>query len=83
MEVALLKRFLESTILFSLHSNTEHSLKYEIWLCHENMNLSMEDIYKMTVADRKSFIAMHNREIEKQKEKLKIKKPMGKGGRRK
>jgi hypothetical protein len=42
------------------------------------MNLSMDDIYKMPVADRKSFIAIHNREIEKQKEKLKVKKPKGK-----
>lgn len=79
MEAALLVHFLESTILFSLHSNTERNLKTEIWLCHEHMNLSMDDINKMTVADRKSFIAIHNREIEKQKEKLKIlKKPLGK-----
>jgi hypothetical protein len=33
------------------------------------MNLSMDDLYKMTVADRKTFIAIHNREIEKQKER--------------
>ena len=79
MEVALLIRFLESTNLFSLHSNTERNFKYEIWLCHENMNLSMDDIYKMTVADRKTFISLHNREIEKQKDKLKIKKPTRRG----
>lgn len=46
-----------------------------MWLCHEHMNLSMDDIYKMPVSDRKSYISIHNREIEKQKEKLKIKKP--------
>ena len=78
MEVALSRPFLESTILFSLRSNTERNTKYEIWLCHEYMNLSMDDIYKMTVADRKSYIAIHNREIDKQKEKLKVlKKPKG------
>lgn len=49
-----------------------------MWLCHEHMNLSMTDIYNMPVADRKSYITIHNREIEKQKEKLKIKKPKGK-----
>lgn len=32
----------------------------------------------MPIADRKSYIAIHNREIEKQKEKLKAKKPKGK-----
>lgn len=78
MEAALLVHFLDSTILFSLHTNFEKNIKKEIWLCHEHMNLSMDDIYKMPVADRKSFIAIHNREIDKQKEKLKIKKPKGK-----
>lgn len=39
----------------------------------------MDDIYKMTVADRKTFISLHNREIEKQKDKLKIKKPTRRG----
>ncbi len=78
MEVALSIRFLNSTILFSLHTNFESNIKKEVWLCHEHMNLSMDDIYKMPIADRKSFIAIHNREIEKQKEKLKVKKPRGK-----
>ena len=78
MEAALLVHFLDSTIPFSLHTNFEKNIKKEIWLCHEHMNLSMDDIYKMPVADRKSFIAIHNREIDKQKEKLKIKKPKGK-----
>ena len=75
MEVALSAPFLDSMILFSLHINFDRNLKKELWLCHEHMNLSMDDIYNMTVADRKSYIAIHNREIEKQKEKLKVKKP--------
>lgn len=38
------------------------------------MELSMDDILKMTVADRKSFISIHNKEVEKEKEMLKLKK---------
>jgi len=34
----------------------------------------MDDIYKMTVADRKTFISIHNKEVEKEKETLKVKK---------
>lgn len=78
MEAALSQPFLDSTILFSSHTNFERNLKTEIWLCHEHMNLSLKDIYDMPIADRKSYIAIHNREIEKQKEKLKVKKPKGK-----
>jgi len=70
MEVALLPRFLGSTILFSSTSNFEKNLKTELWLCHKNMELSMEDLYNMTVADRKSYIVIHNKEIEKEKDRL-------------
>lgn len=70
MEVAHLTPFLESMILFSLTSNFEKNLKQELWLCHKNMELSMEDLYKMTVADRKSYIVIHNKQVEKEKERL-------------
>lgn len=70
MEVALLPRFLGSTILFSLTSNFEKNLKHELWLCHKHMDLSMEDIYNMTVSDRKSYIIIHNKQVEKEKERL-------------
>lgn len=70
MEVALLIPFLESMILFSLTSNFDKNLKYELWLCHNNMNLSMEDLYNMTVADRKAYIAIHNKQVAKEKERL-------------
>ena len=30
----------------------------------------MEDLYNMTVADRKSYIVIHNKEIEKEKDRL-------------
>ena len=67
-------RFLDSTILFSLTSNYDRNLKHELWLCHKNMNLTMSDILNMTVADRKSYIAIHNKLVEKEKESLKMKK---------
>ena len=73
MEVARSKPFLDSTILFSLTSNFEKVLKHELWLCHKNMDLSMEELYNMTVADRKTYIVIHNKEVEKENAKLKMK----------
>jgi hypothetical protein len=34
------------------------------------MELSMQDLYNMTVADRKAYITIHNKQIEKEKERL-------------
>ena len=70
MEEALLPPFLGSTMLFSLTSNFEKNLKHELWLCHKHMNLSMEELYNMTVSDRKNYIIIHNKGIEKEKERL-------------
>lgn len=70
MEEALLPPFLESTMLFSLTSNFEKDLKRELWLCHKHMNLSMEELYNMTVSDRKNYIIIHNKDVEKEKERL-------------
>ena len=70
MEEALLPPFLGSTILFSLISNFEKNLKHELWLCHKHMNLSMEELYNMPVSDRKNYIIIHNKEVEKEKERL-------------
>ena len=70
MEEALLLPFLGSTILFSLTSNFEKNLKNELWLCHKHMDLSMEDLYNMTVNDRKRYILIHNNQVEKEKERL-------------
>ena len=74
MEVARLIRFLDSTILFSLTTKFEKNLKNELWLCNKNMNLSMEEILNMSVADRKSYISIHNKLVEKEKEQLKMKR---------
>ena len=70
MEVAHSLRFLKSAILFSSTSEYEKHLKNELWLCHVNMNLSMEDLYNMTVADRKDFIVIHNRQMEEERERI-------------
>lgn len=70
MEEALLTPFLGSTILFSLTSNFEKNLKHELWLCHKYMDLSMEELYNMPVSDRKNYIIIHNKEVEKEKERL-------------
>lgn len=70
MEEALLLPFLGSTILFSLTSNFEKNLKHELWLCHKYMDLSMEELYNMSVSDRKNYIIIHNKEVEKEKERL-------------
>ena len=70
MEEALLLPFLGSTILFSLTSNFEKNLKHELWLCHKYMDLSMEELYNMPVSDRKNYIIIHNKDVEKEKERL-------------
>lgn len=70
MEEALLPPFLGSTMLFSLTSNFEKNLKHELWLCHKHMNLSMEELYNMPVSDRKNYILIHNKDVEKEKERL-------------
>ena len=70
MEEALLPPFLGSTILFSLTSDFEKNLKHELWLCHKHMNLSMEELYNMPVSDRKNYIIIHNKDVEKEKERL-------------
>ena len=62
MEVARSIPFLESMILFSITSNFEKQLKQELWLCHKNMDLSMEELNNMTVADRRNYIAIHNKQ---------------------
>lgn len=70
MEEALLPPFLGSMMLFSLTSNFEKQLKHELWLCHKHMNLSMEELYNMPVSDRKNYILIHNKEVEKERERL-------------
>lgn len=72
MEVALLKHFLESTTLFSvMYKDYEKHLKEEIWSCHKHMELSLNEVYNLPIQDRKMFIYLHNKEVEKMNEKMK------------
>lgn len=68
----LSRRFLPLTILFSVMSDDyERGLKKELWLCHKNMGLTMDEIYNMPVRDRKYYIYVHNKEVEKEIERAK------------
>ena len=72
MEVALLIRFLQSTILFSfIYKDYEKDLKKEIWLCHKYMKLSMNEIYNMPIQERKFYIITHNKQVDAEKRSLK------------
>ena len=72
MEVALLIRFLQPTILFSLiYKDYEKDLKREIWLCHKYMKLSMTEIYNMPIQERKFYIITHNKQVDAEKRSLK------------
>lgn len=72
MEEAHSTPFLPSTILFSLiYENYEKDLKKEIFLCHKNMKLSIDEIFNMPIQDRKFYIRTHNKEVEKEKEAIK------------
>ena len=57
-------------LTISVFSLLEKNLKNELWLCHKHMDLSMEDLYNMTVNDRKRYILIHNNQVEKEKERL-------------
>lgn len=70
MEEALLLPFLKSEMMFSLiYDNYEKDLKKELWLCHKNMKLSMTEIERMPIRDRKYFIREHNKMIQTEMQK--------------
>lgn len=72
MEVALLIPFLESTSLFSvMYDEYEKHLKEEIWSCHKYMNMSLDEIYRLPIQDRKLYVALHNKEVKKMNDKFK------------
>lgn len=75
MEAALSTPFLPSTILFSLlYDRYEKDLKKELFMCHKNMKLSMEELYVMPRRDRKFYILTHNKEVDKEKDTMKRRK---------
>lgn len=55
----------------AIYKDYEKNLKNELWLCHKNMDLTMNEIYDMTVRDRRFYIFTHNKSVEKEKEKMK------------
>lgn len=58
--------------MFSVISNDyEKNLKQELWMCHKHMNLTMEEIYNMTIRDRKFYIITHNKVVEKEIQQMK------------
>ena len=46
----------------------EVQFKYEVWLCHEFMEMDMKDVYNTPVSDRREFIKIHNKINKKRKE---------------
>lgn len=40
-------------------------------MCHKHMNLTMDEIYQMTIRDRKFYIQTHNKVVEKEVEQMK------------
>lgn len=56
-----------------IYDNYEKNLKQELWMCHKHMNLTMNEIYEMTIRDRKFYIQTHNKVVEKEAEQMKSK----------
>jgi len=50
----------------------EAELKQELWGCHQFMNMSYTEIYKMPTRDRRFYISRHNAYIEKQNQEMKM-----------
>ena len=40
-------------------------------MCHKNMDLTMDEIYEMTIRDRKFYIQTHNKAVEREVEQMK------------
>ena len=47
----------------------EKVFKHEIWLCHEHMKMSFDEIFNTSVSDRKDYIRIHNKIMSEQKAK--------------
>ena len=53
-----------------IYDNYEKNLKQELWMCHKNMDLTMDEIYEMTIRDRKFYIQTHNKAVEREVEQM-------------
>lgn len=61
---------MESAKLFSsISSDYEKALKESLWKIHRFMGLSMDEVYRMTVADRLLYTSVHNRLSQEESEK--------------
>jgi len=56
--------------MFSSTSEYEKTLKNELYLCHRHMKISFTELLRMPVADRKTYISIHNREVDKEKRQM-------------
>ena len=57
-----------------IYDNYEKNLKQELWMCHKHMNLTMNELYEMTIRDRKFYIQTHNKVVEKEVEQMKLRR---------
>ena len=48
-------------------------MKEVLWKMHKYMNLSMDELYRMTVADRLLFTTIHNKVTSEENEKSGLK----------
>lgn len=48
-------------------------MKENLWKMHKYMNLSMDELYRMTVADRTLYITIHNKIVSEENEKSGLK----------
>ena len=39
-------------------------------MCCKNMKIPYSEVLRMTVADRRTFIVLHNREVEREKKEM-------------
>lgn len=70
MEVALLTRFFDSKILFSLSfEHYERHLKHELLMCHKHIGFTMSELMKMSVHDRRSYIQIHNHMVKEENQR--------------
>lgn len=44
--------------------------KYEVWLCHEHLRMTLQEIFDTPVSDRKEYINIHNDIMRQRKEKM-------------
>lgn len=69
--MALSHPFLDMTILYSFNNIFDEKMfKYEVWLCHEHLRMTLQEIFDTPVSDRKEYINIHNDIMRQRKEKM-------------